>query len=117
MRSNWISGVCASRLTVAIAVLVGLPSAVHAAEEVPGHPRISQVDSRLERQQQRIDNGVKDNQINAQQTANDEKRDPRVAQQLSKDEAEHDGHITKYEQKRLNRELNRNSRKIHRQRH
>ena len=36
---------------------------------------------------------------------------------MSKDEAEHGGHITKGEQKHLNGELNRDSNRIHRQRH
>lgn len=83
---------------------------------VPGHPRVNEVDQRLQDQQTRIDNGVKDGQMTAGQTTRDETRDARVSQELSKDEAKNNGHITKAEQRRLNRQLNRNSADIHRQR-
>ena len=53
--------------------------AARAGEIVPGHPRISEVDRRLENQQGRIGAGVKDGQINAKQESRDEKTDARVA--------------------------------------
>ena len=34
---------------------------------LPGHPRINQIDQRLENQQKRIESGVQDGQINAKQ--------------------------------------------------
>jgi predicted carbohydrate-binding protein with CBM5 and CBM33 domain len=86
-------------------------------EDVPGHPRISEIDQRLENQQDRIDAGVKDGQINAKQEARDDAIDSKVSQQLSADEAKDDGHITKGEQEQMNRELNVDSRQIYRQRH
>jgi Skp family chaperone for outer membrane proteins len=83
---------------------------------VPGHPRVNEIDQRLENQQQRIDASVKDGQINAKQEAKDQAVDNKVSQQLSADEAKHNGHITKAEQVRMNKELNHNSKRIHRQR-
>jgi hypothetical protein len=83
---------------------------------VAGHPRVNEIDQRLENQQKRIDNGVKDGQLTAGQVAHDENRDAKVSQELSKDEAKHGGHITKAEQKKMNRQLNKNSKKIHHQR-
>ena len=82
----------------------------------PGHPRVNEVDQRLQNQQNRVDNGVKDGQINAKQEMRDDKTDAHVSQELSKDEAKNGGHITKAEQVRMNRQLNRNSHRIHRQR-
>jgi len=99
------------------AVLVSGVSGAAMAQTVPGHPRINEVDQRLENQQDRIDAGVNKGQINAKQEARDNARDTRVAQQLSADEAKNGGKITKGEQRRLNRELNRNSRRIYKQRH
>lgn len=84
---------------------------------VPGHPRVNEIDQRLENQQKRIDNGVKDGQINAKQEMRDEKRDSKVSQELSRDEAKHNGHITKREQRRMNRQLNKDSHHIRHQRH
>lgn len=83
---------------------------------IPGHPAVSEVDQRLQNQQNRIDAGVADGQINAKQEARDDARDDKVSQQLSADEAKNGGHITAAEDTHLNNELNRNSADIHRQR-
>lgn len=83
---------------------------------VPGHPRVNEVDQRLENQQSRINNGVKDGQLNAKEVTRDENVDNRVSRQLANDEAKHKGHITKAEQNQMNKELNNNSRRIHHQR-
>jgi hypothetical protein len=83
---------------------------------VPGHPRVNEVDQRIENQQQRIDNGVKDGQINAKQEMRDENKLNKVSNELSTDEAKNGGHITKAEQTKMNKQLNHNSRRIHRQR-
>ena len=99
------------------AVLVSGVSGAAMAQTVPGHPRINEVDQRLENQQDRVDAGVNKGQINAKQEARDNARDSRVAQRLSADEAKNGGKITKGEQRRLNRALNRNSRHIYHQRH
>ncbi len=99
------------------AVLVSGVSGAAMAQNVPGHPRINEVDQRLENQQDRVDAGVNKGQLNAKQEARDDARDTRVAQRLSADEAKNGGKITKGEQRRLNRALNRNSRHIYHQRH
>ena len=84
--------------------------------DVAGHPRVNEIDQRLENQQTRINNGINDGQLNARQAARDEKRDAKISQELSRDEAKHNGHITKAEQRKMNRQLNKNSKKIHHQR-
>ena len=84
---------------------------------VPDHPRVNEVNQRLDNQQDRIQAGVADGQINAQQAARDEKQDANIAQRESADEAKHNGHLTKGEQNRLNRSENHDSRRIHHQRH
>ncbi|WP_266157348.1 hypothetical protein [Dyella silvatica] len=87
-----------------------------AQDNVPGHPRVNEVNQRLENQQNRIQAGVADGQLNAKQAARDEKQDANIAQRESADEAKHGGHLTKGEQKRLNASENQDSRRIHRQR-
>lgn len=83
---------------------------------VPGHPRVNEVNHRINNQQRRTDNGVADGTITAKQAANDEKRDANIAQRTSADEARHNGHLTRREDKNLNHAENRNSRRIRRQR-
>lgn len=84
---------------------------------VPGHARINETNQRLENQQHRIDKGVANGQINAKQAARDEKHDANIARRESTAEAKHGGHLTKAEQRHLNKSLNKNSRHIRRQRH
>jgi len=98
-------------------MLLAIPVVAHADEIVPGHPRVSEIDRRLEWQQHREAAGANGGQINGRQEARDAGTDARVARQLSRDEAAHGGHITQGEQHQLNHELNRNSGRIYRQRH
>ncbi len=55
--------------------------------------------------------------MNAKQAARDETHDANVARRESVDEAKHNGHLTKGEQKRLNRSKNSDSNHIYRQKH
>ena len=102
-------------LTLAATLMSGMAMAQTAATD-PGHPRVNEVDQRLNNQQQRIDNGVAAGQINAKQEAHDQAVDSKVSQQMSVDEAKNGGHITKAEQKKMNKELNHDSNRIHKQR-
>jgi Skp family chaperone for outer membrane proteins len=103
-------------LLLSAAFASGAVMAQTAPQDVPGHPRVNEVNNRLENQQNRIQAGVKDGQINAKQEARDEKQDANIAQRESADEAKHNGHLTKQEQHNLNKSENRDSRRIHKQR-
>ncbi len=83
----------------------------------PGHPRVNQVNGREENQQQRIANGVKSGKLSAQQTSNLEKREANVQNREQKDMAAHNGHLTKAEQKGINRQQNRVSNSIYKDKH
>ena len=87
------------------------------AQEDPGHPRVNEIQGRIDRQVGRVNAGIGQGQISPGEAARDRARDNRVERQLQRDEARHGGHITKAEQQHLNRELNRNSRHIYNQRH
>jgi len=78
----------------------------------PGHPRVNQVNRREGRQQQRIANGVKNGTLTPKQTAHLESREASVQKQEQADMAKHNGHLTKAEQRQLNRRENRISRSI-----
>jgi hypothetical protein len=83
----------------------------------PGHPRVNQVNGREENQQQRIANGVSSGKLSAQQTSNLEKREASVQNREQKDMAAHNGHLTKAEQKGINRQQNRISKSIYKDKH
>ena len=83
----------------------------------PGHPRVNEVNRRQERQQQRIAKGVQNGKLSPQQTANIEKREAKVDNREQKDMAAHNGHLTKAEQRGINRQQNRISKSIHNDKH
>jgi|SRR5580692_5525726 hypothetical protein len=78
----------------------------------PGHPRVNEVNQREENQQQRIGNGVKNGTLTPQQTSNLEKREANVQNREQKDMAKNNGHLTKAEQNGINRQQNRISKSI-----
>jgi len=83
----------------------------------PGHPRVNQVNRREAKQQQRIGKGVKSGKLNSQQAAHLEKREASVQNREQKDMAKHNGHLTKAEQKGINRQQNRISKSIYKDKH
>jgi hypothetical protein len=78
----------------------------------PGHPRVNEVNAREENQQQRIGNGVKNGTLNSKQTAHLENRETNVQNREKADMAKNNGHLTKGEQKGINRQQNRISKSI-----
>lgn len=83
----------------------------------PFHPRVNQVNRREGRQQKRIAKGIQNGKLNSQQAANLEKRETSVQNREQKDMAKHNGHLTKAEQKGINRQQNRISRSIYKDKH
>jgi hypothetical protein len=78
----------------------------------PGHPRVNEVNGREENQQQRIGNGVKNGTLTSKQTANLENRETNVQNREKADMAKNNGHLTKAEQNGINRQQNRISNSI-----
>jgi len=83
----------------------------------PGHPRVNQVNGRETRQQNRIDNGVKNRSQSPKQTSNLEKREANLQNREQKNMAAHNGHLTKAEQNGINRQQNRISKSIYKDKH
>ena len=73
------------------------------------------IHARQENQEKRIENGVNSGQMTAKETLNAEKRETKI--QSDKQAAKADGVVTKAEKRKLNRELNKSSRKIHHAKH
>lgn len=83
----------------------------------PGHPRVNQVDQRQVNQQERIGQGIKSGSLTAGEAEHLEKNEARIQQQKKADMAAHGGHLTKQEQRQLNREQNAQSHAIYRDKH
>lgn len=83
----------------------------------PGHPRVNEVNAREKNQQNRIANGVKSGQLTPKETAKVERQQQHIVHQEKKDMAKDNGHLTKQDQKQLNREQNRASKNIYAKKH
>ena len=97
-------------------ILSGTGAAFAQTVPDPGPPRVNEVERRIDRQQARVDRGVSAGQINAAQAARDDAKLGREQASLNKDMAGDKGHITKAEQRNLNKRLNKGSATIHTQR-
>ena len=104
-------------LQVAVLCCAGFGSSLAMAQDVPDHPRVNEVNQRLDNQQARINQGLANGTMTGKEAARDESHDANIAKRESVDEAKHDGHLTKAEQNRLNKSENKNSRRIYRQKH
>ena len=78
----------------------------------PGHPRVNQVNGREANQQKRIGKGVANGTLTSKQATRLEKRETAVQNREKADMAAHHGHLTKAEQRGINRQQNRISRSI-----
>jgi hypothetical protein len=83
----------------------------------PGHPRVNEVNAREANQQNRIANGVKNGTLSPGQASHLENREQHIENQEKADMAAHNGHLTKQEQRQLNREQNRTSKQIYKDKH
>ncbi len=83
----------------------------------PGHPRVNQVNRRETNQQNRIANGVKNGKLTPGQTARLERGEQRLQNNEKRDMAKDNGHLTKQDQRQLNREANHMSNRIYKDKH
>jgi hypothetical protein len=83
----------------------------------PGHPRVNEVNAREQNQQDRIANGLKNDTMTPGQAALVENREQHIENQEKADMAAHNGHLTKGEQRQLNKEQNRTSKQIYKDKH
>ena len=105
-------------LTMALALgAAAIPVLSHAADDQDGafaqtHPRREQVNERLATQNQRIKSEVAAGDLTAKQGARLHRDDRRIRREERLMAAQNGGHITKGEQRVLNRQENAVSRKI-----
>jgi hypothetical protein len=83
----------------------------------PGHPRVNQINQREKNQQNRIANGIKNGQLKPGQAARLERGEQRLQNNEKRDMAKDNGHLTKQDQRQLNREANNMSKRIYKDKH
>jgi PPM family protein phosphatase len=83
----------------------------------PGHPRVNEINQREQNQQDRIANGVKSGQLTPGETQRLERGEQRLENNEKKDMAKDNGHLTKADQQKLNREANHMSKRIYKDKH
>lgn len=97
-------------LIAAIALTAG--GVAYAQTPAPSTPNL---DKREANQQKRIDQGVASGQLNAKETNRLDKREAKLASDEAA--AKSDGKVTRAERRKLQREANKDSAAIHRQKH
>jgi len=83
----------------------------------PNHPRVNEVNAREQNQQDRIANGEKNGTMTPGQAAHVENQEQHIENQEKADMAAHNGHLTKREQRQLNKEQNKTSKEIYKDKH
>jgi hypothetical protein len=75
------------------------------------------IQQRKENQQQRIGNGVENGSLTAGETANLEHKEAGLNHEIRRDRSQDGGHLTNREKAQINRQQNRMSRNIYRDKH
>lgn len=98
--------------TLAVVVLISLSLNAEAGEWGGRHPRRAQVNSRLNNQNRRIKKEVREGELSPDQAARLHRDDRQIRGEEKAMASQNGGHITKLEQKTLNQQENRVSKKI-----
>ena len=77
----------------------------------------AEVDRREDRQQERIGQGVQSGQLTPGETAHLERQEQRIDNQVKAERTANGGHLTAAERRQVNREENRESRRIYAAKH
>lgn len=104
----------AAALIAVLGVFAGAATSSYAADTTwqKNHPRREQVNNRLENQNDRIKEEVKEGDMSKAKAAKLHKADKQIRQEERDMAAQNHGHITKSEQKTLNQQENAVSKKI-----
>jgi hypothetical protein len=102
-------------LAAAMALALAGVSSIATAQDTQwqdNHPRREEVNKRLQNQNKRISKEVKAGEISPEQAKKLHKQDRKIRKEEKAMASQNGGHITKAEQKRLNRQENRVSKEI-----
>lgn len=102
------------KISIAAFMMTALP-ALALAQATPATPATPGIDKRQANQERRIQQGVKSGQLTGREAARLEQREAKIQTNKQADMA--DGKVTAQERRKLQREQNRTSRAITRQKH
>lgn len=107
--------------TLALATLLStaaLPGSASALDLFhPFHPRVNQVNGRMNNEQRRINNSVATGKLNPWQANRLERGEQHIQRQENRDLLKHNGHLTWRDRMHLNRAENRQSQRINQAEH
>ena len=108
-------------LSLSAAFFAGVSTLTYAQEPTATpdekHPRVEQVKERQEKQADRIEAGEKSGEIDKHEAKKLDKKEKEIQDEKKKDREKHDGHITKEEQEKLNRQQDKRGKKIYEDKH
>jgi F0F1-type ATP synthase membrane subunit b/b' len=105
-------------VALAVALLCGItPAAAQQGKWAKNHPRREQVNKRLNNQNKRIQQGEANGTLTKGQAQQLHKEDKTIRKEERADAAANGGHITKQQQRQLNRQENQTSKQIYQQKH
>jgi len=101
-------------LSTMLIALLGLSTLSYGANGsfAKHHPRRAEVNHRLKNQNKRISTEVKEGEMGKKKAEKLKSNDAKIRQEERDMASQNKGHITKQEQKTLNQQLNKNSKKI-----
>lgn len=102
-------------LSAALAILA-LPAMAQAPAQQDPQPK-SEVGRRMENQQDRIGQGIQSGQLTAGEATHLERNEAKINHEVQKDRAANGGKLTPEERAKVNRQLNRQSGQIYRDKH
>ena len=97
-------------LTISVASFAQGPG--HQQTHLKNHPRVNQVNGRIDNQEKRINNERKEGEITKAQAQQDRRNLRAINQEKHAMRKQDGGHLTKGDQKELNQQLNQNSKNI-----
>ncbi len=97
-------------LTISVASFAQGPG--HQPTHLKNHPRVNQVNGRIDNQEKRINNERKEGEITKAQAQQDRRNLRAINQEKHAMRKQDGGHLTKGDQKELNQQLNQNSKNI-----
>ena len=107
--------VLSSVLILAASSAAFAQTAEPATAPIPGHPRVNEINRRLDNQEKHIDAAAASGAITPDQARRDKARDERIEKRAHAMEAKNGGHLTKREQHHLNHALNKTNHIEHHQ--
>jgi hypothetical protein len=95
----------------------GLGAGGGAGKYDPNHPRVNQINNREQMQQESIAKGLKNGTLSPKQAENLERGEQHLQHEEKQDMRADGGHLTKQDQRQLNRQANQMRGKIYRDKH